>query len=105
MESSAANRGAAVKPPAEWDQLELVVRRLLDDHGRWRRRALAAESKAKDLETALARLTEGDIDPRELASMVERLESEKRDLVRRLDTARGRVGSIITRLELLEDER
>jgi predicted nuclease with TOPRIM domain len=105
MESSGADRTSAPKQPAEWDRLELVIRRLLDDHGRWRRRALAAEAKVQEVEASLAQLTEGDIDPRELAAMVERLESEKRDLERRLDRARGQVGNILTRLELLEDER
>lgn len=105
MASSGEDRSAAAAPIAEWDRLELGVRRLLDEHDRWQRRALQAEAKLQELETMLDAVSRGGLDPDELSARIETLEAVNRELLARLERARGSVGSILTRLELLEEER
>src|SRR5690606_21463337 len=73
-----------VRVPAEWDRLELSVRRLLDDHERVRERERAAERRIQELETLLREVTGGGLDPVALNARVAALEAENRELVRRL---------------------
>jgi hypothetical protein len=94
-----------VRVPAEWDRLELSVRRLLDDHERVRERERAAERRIQELETLLREVTGGGLDPVALNARVAALEAENRELVRRLEEARERVSRIIARLRFLEEER
>lgn len=91
--------------PAEWDQLELAVRRLLEDYDQWRRRALAAEKRVENLEATLRDVTEGKVDPVALGKRIEVLEAENRKLRERLGRAGETVDRILARLQFLEEER
>jgi predicted RNase H-like nuclease (RuvC/YqgF family) len=106
--SSASSGGARiprVTPPAEWDRLELAVRRLLDEHATCRRRAEAAERRAAELEAALQQVTGGAVDPLEMNARIEALEAENRALRERLEQARRAVGRLLARLDFLEADR
>jgi chromosome segregation ATPase len=96
--------GAAAARPPEWDRLELGVRRLLDEHLSWQRRARQAEARLAELEATLASVADG-LDPVELSAEVARLDALNRELLERLDQARSHVNSILTRLQLLEEDR
>lgn len=100
---SDAAEPAAVPP--EWDELELAVRRILDEFEQWRRRAVAAEKRVKQLETALQEFATGKVDPARMTSRVEELEREKRELTGRLERARGGVDRIMERLQFVEEAR
>ena len=102
MSSDAAEAGAD-GVPAEWDELELVVRRLLDQHAQWRRRAAEAEARVRELEKALDDYSSGRVNPLELGERLERLEAENRDLRERLESARGSVDRILGRLQFMEE--
>lgn len=101
MSSDAAEPGAQV--PAEWDELELSVRRLLDRCDQWRRRAADAESHARELQAALREYSAGETDPIEMKRRLEALERENRTLRERLESARGNVERILGRLEFIEE--
>jgi hypothetical protein len=103
--SDVDNAGAAAGSSPEWDRLELGIRRLLDDHARWKQRAQDAEARVAEMTTMLAEVSRGGLDPDELSARVERLEALNRELVARLERARGSVGSILSRLELIEEDR
>lgn len=100
--SSVAPSPAALHS-AEWDRLELVVRRLLDDYDRWRRRAVAAEARVRELDAALREVTEGKLDPLALAARIEALERENGALRERLGEARERIDRILSRLRFVEE--
>lgn len=91
--------------PPEVDRLELTVRRLMDEHERWRRRAQKAERRVVELESALKDVTTGDLDPVALAAQAESAQRESRALRDRLDQARQTVDRITARLQFLEEER
>lgn len=91
--------------PAEWDRLELAVRRLLDDYQLHRNRADAAEIRVSDLEAALETLSGGGPDPIVLRERIATLEVENRALRERLDRARVEVERIMARLQFLEGQR
>jgi hypothetical protein len=105
MASSGVDNAAAPAGSPEWDRLELGVRRLLDEHAQWKRRAREAESKLAEMQTMLAEVSRGGLDPDELSARIDKLEKMNRDLIARLDRARGSVGTILSRLELIEDDR
>jgi len=92
-------------PTAEWNGLELAVRRLIEARDSWRRRALAAEDRIHELEAALGEIAGGAVNPIELTAEVERLTAENRALRERLDAAQGRVRLILQRLQTLEETR
>lgn len=102
---SSAGAEPRVDPPAEWDRLELSVRRLLDDYDRWRERARAAENRIRELETALRDLAGGLLDPLALSARVDALQAENQELRVRLERARERVTTIMARLRFLEEQR
>ncbi len=91
--------------PTEWDALELAVRRLLDDYQALRRRAAAAEHRVRELETALAQLGSGAVDPLALQARTLELEAENRALQARVDDAAERVRRLLARTHFLEEER
>jgi predicted RNase H-like nuclease (RuvC/YqgF family) len=91
--------------PAEWDRLELSVRRLLDEHGTWRRRAQAAEQRVRELEATLADLSSGRMDPVKLEERAEAFERENRALHERLAQARETVERIAARFQFAEDDK
>jgi CRP-like cAMP-binding protein len=101
--SGAAERRADVPP--EWDRLELTVRRLMDDHDAWRRRAEAAERRVRELEAALAQVASGQLDPLALSERASTVERENRELAERLGRARETVQRIMARLHFAEDDR
>lgn len=88
--------------PAEWDALELAVRRLLDAHDTLRRRAQTAERRVRELESALGRVSSGALDPLELSARATALEAENHDLLERLTRANTVVERIAARLNFLE---
>ena len=92
-------------PPPEFDRLELAIRRLLDAHDGWRRRARAAEARVKELESALQEISTGRIDPISLSEEVERERQRNRELNERLAQARATVEKILTRIQFLEEGR
>ncbi len=91
--------------PTEWEALELAVRRLLDDYQALRRRAAAAEHRVRELETALAQLGSGDVDPLALQARARELEAENRALQARVDDAAERVRRLLARTHFLEEDR
>ncbi len=91
--------------PTEWDSLELAIRRLLDDYDALRRRAAAAEHRVRELETALAQLGSGAVDPVALQARARQLEDENRALHARLAEAAERVRRLLARTHFLEEER
>jgi len=95
--SSAADPRTLVPP--EWDELELSVRRLLDEFDGWRRRAARAEARVQELEAALSDVSSGAMDPLELRRRVQALEAENAALTDRLRRAHGNVSRILDRLE------
>jgi chromosome segregation ATPase len=97
-------RTRAALPP-EVDRLELTVRRLMDEHERWRRRAQKAERRVAELESALKDVTAGDLDPVALVAQMESAERDNRVLRERLEQARDTVERITARLHFLEEER
>lgn len=101
--SSGAPEPQRVEPPREWERLELVVRRLLDDLDGWRRRALAAESRVRQLEQTLKEVASGRLDPHALNAELESARAENRELRRRLEAARESVEKIMGRIEFMSE--
>lgn len=92
-------------PFPEWDRLELTIRRLVDDHEAWRRRAQSAELRVRELEAALEEFSSGGVDPMALTERVRHYEEENRAMARRLEQAREVVERIQSRLQFLEEDR
>lgn len=103
MSSDVAETDALL--PVEWNRLELVVRRLLDQYAAVRRRAAAAERRLEQLEQTVRELSAGELDPQALRGRVQALEAENRDLAARLAEAHERVERIQARLRFLEENR
>jgi len=82
---------------AALEALEEMLRLLEAELASWRRRALAAESRAADL---LRTLEQGDDAP----SRSRQLEDRGNELEQRLEHARARVGDLIARLAFLEEQ-
>ncbi|MEX0906705.1 MAG: hypothetical protein WD054_00120 [Gemmatimonadota bacterium] len=91
--------------PPELDTLELTIRRLLDAHNAWRRRAQVAEARARELEAALQGVSSGRLDPVALAAEAERLEKRNRALRERMDQAHAVAQRMAARLQFTEEER
>jgi hypothetical protein len=102
-----SNAAPDSKPPMvpSWDHLELTVRRLMDDHEAWRRRALAAENRVRELESALSEVSSGRLDPVAVSARAQTLERENRVLTRRMSSARDAVERILNRIQFVEEER
>jgi chromosome segregation ATPase len=90
---------------AEWDRLELAVRRLLEDYQLSRNRASNAERRITELEAALETLAGGGPDPIALRERIVELEAENQELRERLERARQEVERIMARLQFLEGQR
>ena len=91
--------------PVEWDGLEAAARRLLDEFQALRRRAAAAEHRIRELESGLAQLRSGGVDPLALQARNQQLEAENRALLARVDDAAERVRRLLARTHFLEEER
>ena len=81
------------------DELETLVRHLLDELAGWRRRAIKAEAELQELRTT-AGATGGDVS--KVRKRVAELEAETQALRQRVDTARDRVRTRVGRLSFLE---
>ena len=91
--------------PGEWAELELAVRRLLDEHDALRARLARAEARSAELEGALHSFSTGAVDPVHVQKRAELLERENRELRGRLEQARERVGRVMDRLRFAEESR
>jgi FtsZ-binding cell division protein ZapB len=81
------------------DELETLVRHLLDELAGWRRRSLKAEAELQELRSA-AGATGGDVS--KVRKRVVELETENQALRQRVDVARDRVRTLVGRLSFLE---
>ena len=91
--------------PPELDHLELTIRRLIDSHQMWEKRAEAAEARARELESAIQDLSAGRLDPTALAEEVRLLEKRNASLVDRLSRAQAAVDRMMARLQFTSEER
>ena len=82
---------------AAFKELESLVRHLGDELSGFRRRALQAEARLKEIDTAA---TSGKPTPERLAA----LERENKDLTRRLKTATERVHGMLERVRFLREQ-
>jgi DNA repair exonuclease SbcCD ATPase subunit len=96
--------GGEDRLPAEWDRLELALRRLVEDYERWRRRASVAEDRMRQLQDTLDGLSSGRVDPQALQSRVTELEAENAALKERIDEGAAQVRRILARVRFLEEE-
>lgn len=101
--SNAAPEARPVVPG--WDPLELTVRRLMDDHDAWQRRAIAAEKRVRELEAALQDVSTGRLDPVAISARAQSLERENRLLNRRVRKAHAAVERILNRIQFVEGDR
>jgi hypothetical protein len=88
----------------EWDWLEMSVRRLLEEHEAWQRRAEAAERRLRQVEATMHQVSSGQMDPVSLERRCRELEEINRKLEQRLATARETVTRIMARLKFAEEE-
>ena len=96
---------ATTRLPGEWADLELAVRRLLDEHDALRVELARAEARSAELEAALQNYATGVVDPVDVQKRADVLERENRDLRGRLDQARERVARVMDRLRFAEESR
>lgn len=91
--------------PPELDRLELTIRRLIESHQLWEKRALSAESRVRELESAIQDLSAGRLDPTALAQEVRVLEQRNDSLLDRLTRAQAAVERMVARLQFTSEER
>jgi hypothetical protein len=84
------------------DEVETLVRHLLDELGAWRRRCLKAVAELQQLQQAS--VGTGGPTPRATRDRVVQLETENQALRHRVDAARERVQSLVGRLSFLEEQ-
>ncbi|MCR4341156.1 MAG: hypothetical protein NUW01_14865 [Gemmatimonadaceae bacterium] len=82
---------------AAFKELESLVRHLGEELSGFRRRALQAEARLKEIDTAA---TSGKPTPERLAA----LERENKDLTRRLKAATERVNGMLERVRFLREQ-
>ena len=102
--SNAEAKGRSGRP-AEWDRLELAVRRLVDELAQWRGRAERAEAAVAEMDAALRAVSTGSLDPLALQKRTQVLEQENTVLQQRLEQARERVQRIVARLDFVQEDR
>jgi FtsZ-binding cell division protein ZapB len=81
------------------DDLEQLVRTLLDELAGWRRRSLKAEAELQELRSSSGGT---GTDLTKVRRRVAELETENQALRMRVDTARDRVRTLVGRLNFLE---
>jgi hypothetical protein len=81
-----------------FEELEQLVRHLGDELAGFRRRALQAEARVKELEAAVAG------NPIASSADVERLEAENARLAARLETAGGQARQLLERVRFLRQQ-
>lgn len=82
---------------AAFKELESLVRHLGEELAGFRRRALQAEARLKEIDTAA---TSGKPTPERLAA----LERENKDLTRRLKAATERINGMLERVQFLREQ-
>ena len=82
---------------AAFQELETLVRHLGDELAAFRRRALHAEARLKEIDTAA---TSGKPTPERLAA----LERENKDLARRLKSATDRINGMLERVQFIREQ-
>ncbi|HEX6589873.1 MAG TPA: hypothetical protein VF039_12695 [Longimicrobiales bacterium] len=100
-----ASNGADARLPGEWSELELAVRRMLDDYAAMKARVERAEARAAELEVALQNFSSGSVDPVDVQRRVDQLSRENQELRRRLGQAHDRVTLVLDRLRFAEESR
>jgi hypothetical protein len=102
-ESSSVPRTRQAALP-DLDRLELTIRRLVEAHDGWRRRARAAEMRVRELESAMKDVSAGRLDPVSLADEAQRLAEQNRVLRERMEQAHAAVERMSARLQFAEEE-
>ena len=82
---------------AAFKELETLVRHLGEELSGFRRRALQAEARLKEIDTAAS---SGKPTPERLAA----LERENKDLTRRLKAATERINGMLERVQFLREQ-
>src|SRR5687768_4627436 len=100
-----ASNGADVRLPGEWSELELAVRRMLDEYAAMKVRLEQTEARCNELEGALQNFSSGSVDPVDVQKRVELLTRENQELRRRLGQAHERVTRVMDRLRFAEESR
>lgn len=100
-----ASNGADTRLPGEWSELELAVRRMLDEYDGMKARVERAEARCVELESALQNFSSGSVDPVDVQKRVEMLARENQELRRRLGQAHERVTRVMDRLRFTEESR
>jgi hypothetical protein len=83
-------------------ELQTLVRHLGDELAGFRRRALAAEARVREMEAKETRLAHTS--PRELADRCAVLEGENVELRRRLDVATARTRQMLDRVRFIRQQ-
>ena len=91
--------------PPELDHLELTIRRLIESHDTWSKRATAAETRVRELETAMQEMATGSLDPVAMAEDVRTLQESNAVLQDRLIRAHAAVERMMARLQFTAEER
>ncbi|MGH7448916.1 MAG: hypothetical protein ACREK1_05035 [Longimicrobiales bacterium] len=91
--------------PPELDHLELTIRRLIESHETWTKRAAAAEARVTELERAIQDLSAGTLDPVALEEEVRVLQERNATLEDRLTRAHAAVERMMARLQFTAEER
>ena len=91
--------------PGEWSELELAVRRLLDEHDALKARLARAEARCVELESALQNFSSGSVDPVDVQKRADTLARENHELKSRLSQAHERVTRVMDRLRFAEETR
>ena len=102
MASNVADIG---RLPAEWSELELAVRRMLDEYDAMKARLEKAEARCAELEGALRNFSSGSVDPVDVQRRAELLARENQELRSRLGQAHERVTRVMDRLRFAEETR
>ena len=93
----------SVRPEvAAFHELQTLVRHLGDELAGFRRRALTAEARVRELEAKESRLARTS--PRELADRCAVLEGENADLRGRLDAATARTRQMLDRVRFIRQQ-
>jgi len=91
--------------PAEWSELELAVRRMLDEYDAMKARLEKADARCAELEGALRNFSSGSVDPVDVQRRAEQLARENQELRGRLGQAHERVTRVMDRLRFAEEAR
>ena len=85
-----------------FNELETLVRRLADELAGFRRRALVAEARVRELEEQAAQPVRQQ--QRELSARVHELEGENASLRERLDAATARTSQMLDRVRFVRQQ-